>query len=100
MNRLDHLLVIFAEECSEVAQETAKALRFGIYEQRDLPTTNIERMGVELSQLLAMAEMLKDEGYEIPIYADVMDAKKEKVEKYLAYSKHLGRLTEDPEKRS
>lgn len=94
MNRLEHLLVITAEECSELAQETAKSLRFGVYEQRDLPTTNLERMQVEYNQLLAMIDMVnielgfphlqRDEG--------IIEEKRAKVEKYLLYSKELGTL--------
>ena len=92
MNRLEHLLVIFSEECSEVAQETSKALRFGINEQRDLPTSNRERIAYEFSQLMAMKAMLEAEGIHIPISLDVMNAKQEKVEKYLLYSEECGTL--------
>lgn len=94
MNRLEHLLTIFAEECNEVAQETSKALRFGIDEQRDLPTSNRERISYEFSQLLAMRGMLFEEGVDIPISLAVMEAKKAKVEKYLLYSKECGTLTD------
>ena len=94
MNRLEHLLVIFAEECNEVAQETAKALRFGVNEQRDLPTSNRERISYEFSQLLAMREMLEAEGVHIPIIPKVMSDKKIKVEHYLLYSKECGTLAE------
>lgn len=92
MNRLEHLLVIFGEECNETAQETAKALRFGVDEQRDLPTSNRERISYEFSQLMAMREMLEAEGVLIPIDTKVMQEKKAKVEKYLLYSKELGTL--------
>jgi hypothetical protein len=95
MNRLEHLLVIFAEECSEVAQETAKALRFGIDEQRDLPTSNRERISYEFSQLIAMREMLEAEGIRIPIQSVVVDAKKAKVELYLLYSEKCGTLVNE-----
>ena len=92
MTRLEHLLIIFAEECSEIAQETAKALRFGIDEQRDLPTSNRERISYEFSQLMAMKAMLEAEGVHIPIDLAVMNEKQEKVEKYLLYSKECGTL--------
>jgi hypothetical protein len=94
MNRLEHLLVIFAEECSEVAQETSKALRFGLDEQRDLPTSNRERMSYEFSQLMAMKAMLEAEGVHIPTSLAVMNAKQLKVEEYLLYSKECGTLDE------
>jgi hypothetical protein len=92
MNRIEHLLVIFAEECAEVAQETSKALRFGVNEQRDLPTSNLERIEKEFSQLLAMREMLFTEGIIINVDIEVMDRKKAKVEEYLLYSKECGTL--------
>jgi hypothetical protein len=93
VNRIEHLLVIFAEECAEVAQETSKALRFGINEQRDLPTTNLDRIIKEFSQLLAMREMLETEGVYIEIDFQVMRDKKAKVEEYLLYSKECGTLS-------
>jgi hypothetical protein len=94
MNRIEHLLVIFAEECSEVAQEVSKALRFGVNEQRDLPTSNLQRIEKEFSQLLAMREMLDNEGVYIGIDYEVIRDKKAKVEEYLLYSKECGTLTE------
>jgi hypothetical protein len=100
MNRIEHLLVIFAEECSEVAQKVSKALRFGVNEQRDLPTSNLERIEKEFSQLLAMREMLETEGVVINIDFKVIRDKKAKVEEYLLYSKECGTLnpTTEPTK--
>lgn len=92
MNRLEHLLVIFSEECAEVAQETSKALRFGVDEQRDLPTSNLDRIQKEFNQLLAMREMLKNEGVVIESDLIVQREKIEKVEKYLLYSEECGTL--------
>jgi hypothetical protein len=93
MNRIEHLLVIFAEECIEVAQEVSKALRFGVNEQRDLPTSNLQRIEKEFSQLLAMREMLETEGVFINIDFKVIRDKKAKVEEYLLYSKECGTLS-------
>ena len=95
MNRQEHLLTILMEECCELAQETSKAKRFGIDEQRDLPTSNRERMQYEYSQIIAMVQMLYDEGIEINIDFKVVAEKKEKVEKYLLYSKECGTLEEE-----
>jgi len=96
MNRLEHLLTILGEECSELHQETCKALRFGLDEQRDLPTSNIERMQREFNDLLAMIEMVNDAYGDNVLFTDypLKDAKKLKVEKYLLYSKELGTLIE------
>lgn len=92
MNRQEHLLVIFSEECSEVAQEVAKALRFGVNEQRDLPTSNLERIQKEFNQLMAMRDMLWDEGVCIRDDQETRRAKRVKVEQYLKYSKECGTL--------
>ena len=95
MNRQEHLLTILGEECSELHQETSKALRFGVDEQRDLPTTNRERMQKEFNDMLAMVEMLKAE--EIYLFKDeqMIYNKVEKVERYLSYSEELGTLKEN-----
>ena len=95
MNRLEQLLVICGEECSELHQETCKALRFGIHEQRDLPTSNHERMQKEYTDLLAMINMLNAEGLALYYDATLVQAKREKVEKYLLYSKECGTLTQE-----
>lgn len=94
MNRSEHLITILGEECSELHQEGCKALRFGVFEQRDLPTSNIERMQKEYNHLLAMVDMVNEEAEATLLYRDekMIAAKKEKVEKYLLYSKELGTL--------
>jgi len=63
MTRSEHLLVILAEECNEVAQRVSKALRFGLEEiQPGQGKTNAERISDELDDLMAVLEMLCDEG--------------------------------------
>jgi hypothetical protein len=96
MNRQEHLLTILGEECSELHQEVCKALRFGMYEQRDLPTSNAERLLKEFNDLIAMSEMVNDFYQDTILHMDfnLIRAKKEKVEKYLLYSKECGTLTE------
>ena len=92
MNRQEHLLTILGEECSELHQEICKALRFGINEQRDLPTSNHERMQKEFNDILAMVEMVKSEGVFLCEDEKMVCDKMEKVEKYLLYSKECGTL--------
>ena len=107
MNRKEHLLTILGEECSELHQELCKALRFGIWEQRDLPTSNSQRIFKEYNDLIAMVEMVNEVAKETSfqeasvtvgdkgiMYRDekMIQAKKKKVEKYLLYSKELGTL--------
>jgi len=98
MNRLEHLLTILGEECSELHQDTCKALRFGINEQRDLETSNLERMQKEYNDLLAMVEMINEElfdaggNYLLFKENNLIKKKRDKVERYLLYSKKCGTL--------
>lgn len=90
MNRREHLLVILGEECAEVIQDAAKALRFGLDEGRDIEVTNAERLKTEVNQLLAVIEMLDEEGVDLRDDFIVQRKKREKVEEYLEYSKQCG----------
>lgn len=98
MNRTEHLLMIIAEECAEVAQRASKAGRFGLNEvEPGQEKTNAERILLEFEDLRTVIEML--------MWADdfphiEMDrfrhriAKEKKVEEFLEYSAELGTLTE------
>jgi NTP pyrophosphatase (non-canonical NTP hydrolase) len=85
-----------AEEAVEVAQRATKALRFGTEEvQPGQALSNLQRMRGELCDLLAAFEMVYDEaGHQFGIDLDAIAAKKAKVEKFLAYSRELGTLTD------
>jgi len=88
MNRKEHLLTILGEECSEVHKETCKILRFGLTaEKRD-------RLQAEYNEILAMLDMLANEGIVVYKMPHIIAAKKEKVEKFLLESKELGTLTD------
>jgi len=95
MKREEHLLVILAEECSEVAKETAKALRFGLDDKEPgQEKTNREKIAAEFNDLFAVMNMCLDEGILTDsdiLVIDEMEAKKQKVEKYLKYSKSVGK---------
>lgn len=94
MNRKEHLLVIFSEECSEIAQEVAKSLRFGLqdYDPNNPAETNLERIEKEFNQLIAVRDMLTHEGIVIKKDLDVQEQKKASVEKYLRHSIACGTL--------
>ena len=94
MTRTEHLLWILAEECAEVAQRASKAARFGLAEvQPEQDLNNADRLRDELTDLLAVAEMLNDDEligcYD---YATGKRQKREKVEKFLRYSAECGTL--------
>lgn len=98
MTRTEHLLTILAEECCEVAHRATKALRFGLDEvQPGQDQGNASRVMGEYADLLAVVEMLCDEG-SLPRIMDLrsaIDAKKAKVEKFYRYSIECG-LAEEP----
>lgn len=97
MKRHEHLLTILAEECAEVAQRASKALRFGLGEvQPGQGLTNAERIVGEVTDLLAVALMLADEGHlALEDQQGAVAAKRAKVEKFLAYSAQCGTLEPD-----
>jgi len=93
MTRIEYLLTCLSEECDEVGQRASKAARFGISEkQRDQELDNWERINLELADLCAVIELLeKETGRDFdPLNPYLMDKKKEKLEKYMQYSKDLG----------
>lgn len=104
MTRTEHLLTILAEECAEVAQRASKALRFGLSEVQPGQTyTNTERLFAELVDLEAVIGMLIAAGVLIRppqiVVVEMVQAKKAKVEKFLAFSAARGLVdgaTADP----
>lgn len=96
MTRTDHLLWILAEECMEVAQRVSKAARFGLQEiQPGQELTNDERILREIIDLFSVLEMLDDEKIlKSDVGKEAIQAKKDKVEKFLKYSKECGTLTD------
>lgn len=98
MNKLEYLLTVLSEECSEVSQQVAKIQRFGADNYH--PTTktvNRELLVKELNDLLAVVEMLNSMGFDLSDVGNRIDIdnKKFKVSKYMVLSKELGNLEED-----
>lgn len=93
MNRQEHLLVILMEECNELAKDAAKALRFTPDSNYD-GITNREKLQREYNDVLAVVEMLYDEGINMYDDPELIEAKQKKVERFLIDSKKLGTLTE------
>lgn len=94
MTREQFLLMKLAEEASEVAQIAMKTMQFGMYEKRPgLDESNVERIHGELNDLLGIVKMLNEECYfAFEPDPNKHEAKKEKVNKYYAYSKQLGKV--------
>lgn len=95
MNRQDHLLWNVAEECAEVAQRASKAARFSLQEiQPGQELTNAQRLVQEYADLVAVMQMLEEEGgIEIPEnFQTMVTAKKSRFDKFLGRSKACGTL--------
>lgn len=97
MTRIEHLLTILAEECTEIGQRASKAIRFTPSEvQPGQELTNAERIMYEFRDLQAVMEMLEDEGILPSIWlrdVTAIEAKKAKVEKFLLHSAECGTLS-------
>jgi len=62
-NKSQEIMSILQEECSEVIQAVSKINRFGIDNYKPgKPKTNREHLEEELGDLLAMIELLEDNG--------------------------------------
>jgi hypothetical protein len=97
MLQFQFLLNKLAEEASEVAQIALKTAHFGLDEVRaGQPLTNNERCYEELNDLWAIVEMLNEE-YAFVYVPDpeAIQAKKEKVRKFMKYSIGLGMVQQD-----
>lgn len=97
MNREEHLLTILSEECAEVIKDVSKALRFGLDDYPPDSTkenTNKKRIAYELNDIIAVAQMLKNEQYiDNFMDSDKILEKQHKVEEFLLYSKDRNKLT-------
>lgn len=97
MNRTEHLLACLAEECAEVQQAVAKALRFGLDDGYTQDGTNAGDIMKELDDLIGVAEMLRDEGVLKGLTRAAVDAKKAKVLHWMKYAEERGTLTPNAE---
>lgn len=94
MTTEEHLLQIVGEECNEVAQRVSKALRFGLDEvQPDQLLTNSERIMVEFDDLMAVVRMCQNRALLPGSEYKRIEAKQEKVAKFLRYSEECGTIT-------
>lgn len=97
MNREQHLLIKLAEECTEVSHRVSKALRFGLSEvQPGQGQDNCERLWAEVHDLIAIVELLGDEGI-LPKQLNIprVDRHKAQVAEFLEYSEKCGTLEEE-----
>lgn len=91
MNLREYLLQCLAEEGNEIAQETSKALRFGLEDvnvkEPDGPP-NVARVCAELNDLLGTVAVLVDKGI-LPVNwrdAKAQDLKRRKLATFVGYA--------------
>ena len=97
MNNTEHLLVCLAEEGNEIAIDAAKALRFGLRDvnvKKPNGPTNIERIIVELNDLMAVVELLVGHGVLPDNWEStrLKNEKKKRLEGFMHYARERGRL--------
>jgi NTP pyrophosphatase (non-canonical NTP hydrolase) len=95
MDRKDHYYTCLNEEAGEVIQAACKCMRFS--EEDGYPNTdrtNISDLTKELNDVLAVIELLQEEGvvFNGLFDRDQIEAKKKKVKEWLEHSKKMGRF--------
>ena len=81
MNKLEEILTILSEECGEVVVEVSKHKRFGDSTYKG--KTALDRLQLELGDVLCMIDLLYQEGYLDPdIMIEQAKTKKKKLEKW------------------
>lgn len=98
MNKEKYLLVKIQEECAEVSQRAAKAIRFGLKEvQKGQDKNNAERLRNEILDLLAAFIIFEDETKVELVdvnFDELVDSRIERIKKYMDYSRKLGELND------
>jgi hypothetical protein len=95
MNRKEHILTVFSEECAEVAQRASKALRFSLKEIRPGQAySNAELIMHEYADVVGMMEkMIEERLVTYPEdFTERVKNKKTKFEILLNFSKEQGTL--------
>lgn len=96
MTKSEYLLVCLIEECAEIQKAATKMLRFGNNHGSGTTTVminqNRENIAHELEDLAGVVEMLRDDDVIRPPHTLATQAKKEKVERYMEYSRSIGCL--------
>jgi len=92
MNTEQYLLVKLAEEAAEVAQIAIKCAQFGLTEvYPEAGTPNVDRLFGEMNDLLGVFAVLHlEEVFSWLPDQSQITAKKDKIYKYLEYSRSLG----------
>lgn len=88
-----YLLICLMEECSEVAIEASKCLRFGPNDtHKETKGSPKERLAFEVDDILAIIDCLREHGLDIVQDADRQIDKKIRLQRAMKYSKEKGLL--------
>lgn len=91
----DHIIACVGEEGGEISQVVGKAMRFGLFDiNPKTNNTNWRELILETHDLIAVVEMLHEHETGEPLRIDrtLIDAKKERVLKYMEYARSVLRL--------
>lgn len=91
----DHLIACVGEEGGEIAQVVGKAQRFGLFDMNPKTNnTNWRELDLEVHDLIAVMEMLyaHETGGTFQIDRDLIDAKKDRVLRFMGYAREVGCL--------
>ena len=85
MTEQQHILSCLIEECAEVQKEVTKILRFGL-DDGYKGKLNSKTLNEELNDLMGVIDMLPDFGIKVDITDKDMEAKQQKVKKFIEYA--------------
>ena len=98
MTRTDEILTITQEECAEIIQVISKIFRFGLGHEHissHRGISNTDKLNEEVGDLLAMLDLLQEEGILDP--AKLEEAKQQKIAKLKVWSDiYKDNQTKDP----
>ncbi len=99
MTRTQMLLTILMEECAETSQRASKGIRFTLEEiqpKQKEQLTNAQRLIQEFNDIVAMMEMLQEDGaIDKVIDRTAIAKKKAQVEKWMKHSVKMGTVERD-----
>ena len=94
MTEQQHILSCLIEECAEVQKEVTKILRFGL-DDGYKGKLNSKTLNEELNDLMGVIDMLPDFGVKVDITDKAMEAKQQKVKKFIEYAYKVGTITKN-----
>jgi len=97
MKYSEYLLTCFAEEATETAKEALKCIRFGVNDKfEEYGQTNLERLRVEYSDMVAIIRDLKAIGIDIDVIETRVKEKQARNIFFAQISKERGILDDTP----